>query len=334
MRESLDLSVVVPIYNERDNIRPLVRDTVAELDTLGMSYEILLVDDGSTDGSAEELDGVALDHPSVRVIHFAYNCGQTLAIAAGMDESTGRVIVPMDGDRQNDPADIGRLIAKLAEGYACVSGWRKDRQDAGLRRLVSRAANRIINGLSGVPVHDLGCTLKAYRAGAIDPRELFGEMHRFLPQLVMARGGRVTELVVKHHPRTAGQSKYGFGRIARVVSDIVLIRILLKYRTRPSHLFAKLAQHIVLCGLGVFLASLAVELAAGWSLWWVGFLTAVILATGSVVLLGIGWACELIVRTRYLLGDRPQWTIARRVNFPEASAEEDANDLAETAVSY
>lgn len=301
MSDPLDLSIVVPVFNERDNIAPLVADIVREAVALGKPFEVILVNDGSTDGSGERLDEAAGRYEQVKVIHFAYNCGQTLALAAGMDAATGRVIVPMDGDRQNDPADIGRLVAKLDEGYACVSGWRKDRQDAGLRRWVSRVANRLIHRLSRVPVHDLGCTLKAYRADAIDPRELFGEMHRFLPLYVMARGGQVGELVVAHHPRTAGESKYGFGRIHRVISDVILVRVLLNYRTRPSHVFAKMAQAFFLLGVVTLV--------------FVGFLGALVLWANAVTLLAVGTACELVMRNRYVLSGQTPWVVARTVNF-------------------
>jgi len=319
VRGEIDLSVVVPVYNEHQNLQPLVVDILAELDRLARSAELILVNDGSTDGSAEELDRLAVSDSRVRVLHFAHNCGQTLALAAGMDESRGRVIVLMDGDRQNDPADIGVLLAKLEEGYGCVSGWRRDRKDTGPRRWVSRVANRIINGLAGVPIHDLGCTLKAYRADAIDPRDLFGEMHRFLPLFVMARGGKVTELVVRHHPRTAGVSKYGFNRIYRVLSDIMLIRVLLKYRTRPSHFFARLGWFLAIAGTAFFAASGVLQLTVGGGWLLTGWLTMLAAWLGALVLAGIGIACELIMRNRYWLADRRPWTIARRVNFDRSS---------------
>jgi len=317
MADVCDLSIVVPVFDERENLAPLVADIVHEVDRLGVTYELIAVNDGSGDGSGEQLDALAEQYVHLKVIHFAYNCGQTAALAAGMYESAGRVIVTIDGDRQNDPSDIGHLVNKLKEGYDCVSGWRKDRQDSGLRYLVSRMANRIIRLLTGVPVHDLGCTLKAYRAGAIEPRELFGEMHRFLPVYVMARNGKVAELVVKHHARTAGQSKYGFGRISRVISDIVLIRLLLQYQTRPSHLFAKIAQYLCLTGVGLFACTVAVQLVLDRRLWPVGFLGTVILCTGAVIVLGIGWACELTMRNRYLAGDQRPWEIARMVKFDD-----------------
>jgi len=319
----MDLSVVIPVYNERENIRPLLSEVLTEVGRLGLSYEIILVNDGSTDGSTEELDAVVGEDAQVRVLHFKRNYGQTLAMAAGMYESIGRYIVTMDGDRQNDPADIGALLKKLDQGYSCVCGWRKHRQDGGLRKFVSRVANKIIHRLSRVPVHDLGCTLKAFRADALDPRELFGEMHRFLPQYVMGNGGSVGEMVVNHRPRTAGESKYGFSRIYRVISDIVLIRVLHKYRTRPSHMFAKLAQYMVLAGGGLFLLGLMLQIIFSWSTWAVGFLGALILSVGAVGLLAAGAACELIMRNRYLLADERPWAIDRRVNFEVRNRKQD-----------
>jgi glycosyltransferase involved in cell wall biosynthesis len=313
---TLDLSVVVPIYNERDNVRPLTDDILRECAKLDRTFEVILVNDGSTDGSTEALDELAAQHDEVKVLHFSGNRGQTIAIAAGMYHSRGRAIVLMDGDRQNDPADIGMLLDKLAEGYACVSGWRKNRADSGWRRLPSRIANRIVRRVTRVPIHDLGCTLKAYTRDALNPRELFGEMHRFLAVYVHGRGGRMAELVVRHHPRTAGQGKYGLSRTARVLADIILIRVLFKYRTRPSHMLAKLAQYVFLAG-------------AAFGLWWLilaarhhsiyagtmPFLAALILGMGAVLILTGGLVCELVMRNRYVLTGEHPWDIARTVNL-------------------
>lgn len=312
---NLDLSVVIPVYNEEDNVAPLVEDVLREVSALGLSFEVILVNDGSTDGSADRLDAAAGATPAVKVIHFAHNCGQTLALAAGMHESRGKTIVCLDGDRQNDPADIGRLLGKLDEGYDCVSGWRKARKDAGLRRMVSQAANYIVKRLTGVPIHDLGCTLKAYRAGAVDPLELFGEMHRFLAVHVMARGGRIAELEVQHHRRTAGVGKYGMGRIPRVVADLLLIHALFKYRTRPSHLLAKMAQAMAVTGGVLWLASIVLQVGFKWPLGQLGFLSFLILAAGACVVLAVGVCCELVMRNRYRLSGRVPWVICRRVNL-------------------
>jgi glycosyltransferase involved in cell wall biosynthesis len=319
------LSIVVPVYNEVDNVRPLVDDIVREADKLGCPYEVILVNDGSDDGSEAALDAAAADRPQVKVIHFAFNRGQTIAIRAGLEAATGARWILMDGDRQNDPADMGMLLDRLDQGYVCVSGWRKNRQDTGLRRWPSRIANALLRRIARSPVHDLGCTLKAYRADALVPAELFGEMHRFLV-LYAASRGKVTEMVVQHHPRTAGVSKYGLSRTARVLSDILLLRILMKYTTRPSHLFAKIAQYMVLAAALL----LALGILSVWSallgtilMRWI--LPAAILAVGAVNVLAIGVACELVMRNRYLIsGDRP-YRIARTVNLePPASSPEPA----------
>ena len=318
---TLDLSVVVPIYNERENVAPLADDIVREVGKLDKSFEVILVNDGSRDGSGAALDEAAARYSQIKVIHFTGNRGQTIAIAAGMYYSAGKVIVLLDGDRQNDPSDIGPMIEKLAEGYHCVSGWRKDRRDSGLRRAPSRVANLIVKKFTGVPVHDLGCTLKAYTRDALDPTELFGEMHRFLAVYVLERGGRIAEMVVKHHPRTAGTGgRYGLNRTARVVADMLLMRILHKYRSRPSHMFAKVAQYLFLG-------------AAGFGLWWLvaavlhgslthgsmPFRSALVLGVGAVLVMAGGLVCELVIRTRFLLAGQHPWDIARTVNGDEGS---------------
>lgn len=312
---TLDLTVVAPVYNERDNIAPLAEDIVREVSRLNLSFEVILVDDGSTDGSAKALDEAAERFEQVRVIHFAGNRGQTIAIAAGMYYARGKVIVLMDGDRQNDPSDIGALIEKLNEGFDCVSGWRKDRKDSGIRKLPSRIANAVVRKVTRVPVNDLGCTLKAYRRGALDPTELFGEMHRFLAVYVLARGGKIAELEVKHHPRRAGESKYGLSRTARVVADLLLVRILFKYRTRPSHLFAKMAQYLALaaavCGL---LWLVRREDGAGS----IPLICAVMFGIGAIQVLCAGLLSELVMRSRFAMTGQHAWQIARMTGFDEA----------------
>ena len=313
----LDLSIVAPIYNERDNIAPLADDIVTEVARLGRSFEVILVNDGSTDGSAEVLDQVAQRHKEVRVVHFAGNRGQTIALAAGMYYARGAVIVLLDGDRQNDPSDIGALLDKLDEGFDCVSGWRKDRKDSGWRRLPSRMANALVRKVTRVPVHDLGCTLKAYRRGALDPTELFGEMHRFLAVYVLARGGRIAEITVKHHPRRAGTSKYGLSRTARVIADLLLVRILFKYRTRPSHLFAKMAQYLFLAAVACVIGWLAGRGRGGTHL---PLVTAVILGVGVVQTLAAGLVAELVIRARFAMTGQHPWQIARRVGFGDESS--------------
>ncbi len=313
----LSLSIVVPLYNEVDNVRPLVEDIIREADKLNCTYEAILVNDGSTDGTTEALDQAAADHPQVKVIHLAFNRGQTIAIRAGLEAAGGSRWILMDGDRQNDPSDMGMLLERLDDGFVCVSGWRKNRQDTGLRRWPSRLANALMRQIARSPIHDLGCTLKAYQADALDPAELFGEMHRFLA-LYAASRGKVTEMVVKHHPRTTGVSKYGLSRTARVLTDILLVRVLMKYTTRPSHLFAKIAQYMVFGAGLLFLLGVV----GGWVDWveagllrWV--LPALVLGVGAVIVVAIGVACELMMRNRYLIsGERP-YRVARMVNFDQ-----------------
>ncbi len=239
---SLDLSVLIPIYNEVENVGPLHAELDATLRESGLSYEIIFVDDGSTDGSRVKLIAIQESDPShVRVAFLRYNAGQTAALSAGLDLSRGRVLVPMDGDRQNDPADIPRLLAKVGEGYDVVSGWRRDRKDKMLtRRVPSFLANSLVAKISGVSLHDFGCTMKAYRRSVLKGVRLYGEMHRFIPIFAMWRGARVVELVVNHRPRTAGRTKYGLGRTFNVVLDLILIRFFQRYAQRPIHLFGRI----------------------------------------------------------------------------------------------
>ncbi|MFQ5489499.1 MAG: glycosyltransferase family 2 protein [Phycisphaerae bacterium] len=316
----LDLSIVIPVRDEVDNVGPLTADLVRDVGALNLDYEIIFVNDGSVDGTTEKLDAIASEYLQVKVLHFAANFGQTAALAAGIEVATGNRLITMDGDRQNDPADIGRLLDKLSEGYGCVSGWRRDRQDTAIRRWPSIIANRIISKATSLRLHDYGCTLKAYTRQALDPSVLYGEMHRFLPVYVRARGGKVCEMVVNHHPRVAGQSKYGLSRTARVLADLALVRLLFKYRSRPVHLFAKVGQYLVL-------AAVFFGLIAAWT-WMRGsgpligtpFLVAVVLSVGALTVVGVGLCCELVMRNHfYVLGRRP-WRTERAVNFASTDA--------------
>jgi glycosyltransferase involved in cell wall biosynthesis len=253
----LDLSILVPVFNEVENVAALYQEIDATLRDSGKSYEVIFIDDGSTDGTARTLHALALHDPDhVRVLTLRRNGGQTAALSAGIDHARGRILIPMDGDRQNDPADIPRLLSRLEEGYDVVSGWRKDRKDRFLsRRLPSRIANHLVAKLSGVPLHDFGCTLKAYRREVLAGVRLYGELHRFIPIFAFWQGAKVTELVVNHRPRTAGKTKYGLGRTFRVVLDLILIRFLQRYAQRPMHFFGKVAlwsfAFSVLCFIGM-----------------------------------------------------------------------------------
>jgi glycosyltransferase involved in cell wall biosynthesis len=235
----MKISVIIPVYNERDNIDALYMQLHPVLRALEGSHEVVFVNDGSTDGSAAVLDALAALDRTVKVVHLRRNYGQTAAMMAAIQYSTGEIIVPMDGDLQNDPQDIPRLIEKLEEGYDVVSGWRTDRKEGIDRRLPSRMANWLISKVSGVKLHDYGCTLKAYRRRFLENVRLYGEMHRFVPIYAAWEGGSVTELPVAHHPRLHGASKYGIGRAPRVVLDLLVIRFLARSLDRPIQFFGR-----------------------------------------------------------------------------------------------
>jgi glycosyltransferase involved in cell wall biosynthesis len=233
-----DISVFLPVYNEEPNLRPLHAKMGEALGQLGRTAEIIYVDDGSTDGSLEVLRGLAHADSRVRVVALRRNYGQTAAMAAGIDAARGRVLIPMDADLQNDPADIIRLLNKLDEGYDVVSGWRKNRKDKMVtRKLPSMLANRLISWIGGVPLHDYGCSLKAYRRESLEDVRLYGEMHRFIPIYASWAGARVTEIPVEHHPRTMGKSKYGLSRTLKVVFDLMTIKFMASYQTKPIYVF-------------------------------------------------------------------------------------------------
>ena len=260
-----DLSVIIPIHNEEENIEPLFAELAEVLDSAGLDYEVIFVDDGSTDRSLATLKTVAAQSPRALVIELRRNFGQTAAMAAGIEHSRGRVLVPMDGDQQNDPHDIPALLDKLnsGTGYDIVSGWRKDRQDTFVtRKIPSRLANLLIRRITRVPIHDFGCTLKAYRREVLDGVSLFSELHRFLPALAVWHGARIGEMVVHHRPRTRGVTKYGLGRTAKVLLDLVTVKFLGTYMTKPLYFFGKLALWTLI--LSVLILGFAVLQRFGW----------------------------------------------------------------------
>ena len=250
----IDLSVLVPVYNEVDNVRPLHGELDAVLRASALRYELIFVDDGSTDGTAAQLAAIQDSDPEHVVVAFLKrNCGQTAALSAALDLARGSILLPMDGDRQNDPADIPRLLDKLDSGFDVVSGWRRDRQDRFLTRKVpSWIANRLVARISGVPLHDFGCTMKAYRRRVLEGVRLYGEMHRFIPIFASWQGAKVAELVVHHRARTAGRTKYGLGRTFNVVLDLLLIRFFHRYAQRPIHLFGRVGLWSILLSFATF----------------------------------------------------------------------------------
>ena len=303
------LSIIIPIYNERGNLRELHARVTEEARKLRMPYELLLIDDGSRDGSAEILDELAAGDAMLTVIHLARNCGQTAALMAGIDHARGDIIIPMDGDLQNDPADMGRLVLKLNEGYDVVSGWRKDRKDAALtRNLPSHIANRLISFVSGVRLHDYGCSLKAYRREVLDGVRIYGEMHRFIPIYASWQGARVTELPVAHHPRLHGRSKYGLERILKV-------KFLDRHLVKPIYVFGGFGLFAVLLSLLTLLWALGLKLFAGTSL----IQTPLPTFAGLSFLLGVnsllmGLLAEVLSRTYFEAQDKKSYKIKNIVH--------------------
>ena len=252
------LSIVVPVYNEAGNVEELYRQIAAVVAEQGYDAEIVLVDDASTDGSAEAIDRLARAHGEVKVIHLARNYGQTAALMAGIDHSTAEVVVAIDADLQNNPADIPSLLAKLEDGFDVVSGWRRARREGLARTLPSRLANWLIARTTGVRLHDFGCTLKAYRRDVLGDVRLYGEMHRFIPVYAAWAGGRIAELEVSHRPRRAGTSKYGLGRTGRVLLDLVVVLFLHRALDRPVQFFGRIGLWSF--GLGILAGAYALYL--------------------------------------------------------------------------
>ncbi len=245
----MKISLSVPVYNEREALTPLFEKVQRVMRAhYGDDWEIIFVNDGSHDGSEKLLDDLASKNPEVKVVHFRRNFGQTAAMMAGFDFAQGETIIPLDGDGQNDPEDIPRIVAKLDEGYEVCSGWRKDRQDNALQRNIpSIFANKLISIVSGVELHDFGCSLKAYRTEVIKGVRLYGEMHRFLPIYAKWHGARITELPVNHHARKTGHSKYGLERVLKVVMDLLTVRFMDRYMLKPMYLFG-FWGFLFLCG--------------------------------------------------------------------------------------
>lgn len=237
----MELSIIIPVFNEQDNVEPLCGKLREALDTIGKTYEIILVDDGSTDGTWEGMLKLFASIPHLRLIRLRRNFGQTPAMSAGINHARGDVIVTMDADLQNDPADIPKLLERLDNGFDVVSGWRRDRKDTfWSRRLPSMIANALISRITGVRLHDYGCTLKAYRRDVVKDVQLYGEMHRFIPALAFWVGGAVDEVAVNHQPRLRGESKYGLSRVARVILDLLTVTFLLRYSKSPIQIFGKM----------------------------------------------------------------------------------------------
>jgi glycosyltransferase involved in cell wall biosynthesis len=312
---AVDITVTVPLYNEAENI-PILYERVRDaMDSLGRSWELVLVNDGSKDGSAAVLDGIAANDARVIVVHFKRNFGQTAAFMAGLDYARGQVIVPMDGDLQNDPADIGKLIAKLDEGFDVVSGWRKDRKDNAMKRnFPSRVANTIISRVSGVPLHDYGCSLKAYRRNVLEGVKLYGEMHRFVPIYASWNGARVTEMEVTHHPRLYGESKYGLERIIKVVLDLLVVKFLFRYSGKPIYIFGGFGLLAILLGGITGIWALVLKLFLGTSLIQTPLpLLTIFLGSVGVLSILMGLLAEMLNRTYHESQGKSVYRVSRIV---------------------
>src|SRR5215813_13793976 len=311
----MDISVVIPVYNEADALPGLYRALADALDRLPQAAEIIFADDGSRDGSVAILDGFAEGDPRVRVLHLSRNYGQTAALMAAIQNSAGDVIIPMDADGQNDPADIPRLLDKLDEGYDVVSGWRLARQDRALtRRLPSLIANRLISSLLHVPLHDYGCTLKAYRREVVEDVRLYGEMHRFIPIYAAWEGARVTELAVAHHPRRFGRSKYGIGRIARVLLDLLMVYFIDRAFDRPIQFFGKLGLGFLVLAVAIFGWALELKFARDVSLIQTPLpLLAATIGLSGILFLLLGIIAEVQARIYFEARGRPPYKIRRVV---------------------
>lgn len=308
------LSVVVPVFNEVENIPSLHKEITQVLEGR-FDYEVIYVDDGSTDRSEECLSQIVAGDSHARLICFRRNFGQTAALSAGFHYAKGHIIVPLDGDGQNDPVEIPRLVEKLKEGYDIVSGWRKDRQDNTVTRTwPSRVANWLIGRITGVRLHDYGCTLKAYRAESLKAIRLYGEMHRFIPALASWGGEKVTEMEVHHRPRTRGKTKYGLSRMFKVILDLITIKFLSSFSTKPIYVFGGLG---VLCLLGSFLSGLAVlymkylhSSALSMNRNPLLIMSLMLMTTGIQFVL-MGLLAEILVRTYHESQDRPIYVIEK-----------------------
>lgn len=313
------ITVFLPVYNEEDNLQLLHERIISVLSSLNRTAEIIYIDDGSTDSSLQVLKGIAAADDRVRVIALRRNYGQTAAMSAGFDLSRGEILIPMDADLQNDPGDIPKLLEKIDEGYDVVSGWRKNRHDKLLsRRIPSILANKIISLISGVHLHDYGCSLKAYRKEVVDGIKLYGEMHRFIPIYASWAGAKVTEIPVNHHPRFRGKSKYGLSRTFKVIFDLMTIKFMASYQTKPLYVFGTF-------GLISFIISL---ITGSWALYLKIFdnvsfiltplpLITIVMLAISVQFFLMGLLAEMLIRTYHESQDKPTYLIKEKIGFKE-----------------
>jgi dolichol-phosphate mannosyltransferase len=318
---STELSIVVPVFNEEDNITPLVDALMSVLQRMGRDFEIIFVDDGSIDRSSERLANAAAEHPEIKIIQLRYNAGQTAALMAGIDHASGETIVTIDADLQNDPEDIPMLLSQLDEGADVASGWRKERQDAPIRRhFVSRIANTLISRISGVRLHDYGCTLKAYRREVLGGMRLYGEMHRFVPIYASWMGAKVVELPVRHHARRFGRSKYGLNRILKVVLDLMVVKFFSRYLVKPIYVFGGFGIWSIFGGVATICYASYLKFFEGTSF----IQTPLPVLAAMLVLIGItsilmGLLAEIMVRTYFESQGLRSYDVRKLLNFERNS---------------
>ena len=311
------LSIIIPVYNEQDSLQILFDKLTAVLRRIGRPFEIIAVNDGSRDSSMERLREITNATPELKVINFKRNYGQTAAIMAGIDHANGDVLIAIDADLQNDPEDIPALVDKLEQGFDVVSGWRKDRQDHAIRRnFVSHVANRLISWISGVQLNDYGCTLKAYRRDVIKDVRLYGEMHRFIPIYAAWQGARVTEIPVRHHPRAHGTSNYGLERVIKVVLDLIFVKFMDSYLTKPIYVFGGVGAASILLSFLVMFYVICAKLFAGISMIQTPLpLFSVMLFVTGVITILMGILAEMIVRIYFESQKRDIYSIRETINI-------------------
>jgi glycosyltransferase involved in cell wall biosynthesis len=320
METAPEISLFLPVLDEEENLPLMHRKIGAALDALGKTAEVIYIDDGSTDNSLQILREIAAGDGRVRVISLRRNYGQTAAMSAGIDAARGEILIPMDADLQNDPADIARLLEKLDEGYDVVSGWRKNRRDKLIsRKIPSKIANKIISWIGGVHLHDYGCSLKAYRRDVLQDVKLYGEMHRFIPIYASWSGARVTEIPVDHHARTMGKSKYGISRTVKVVFDLITIKFMAEYHTKPLYVFGTFGLLAFLLSFAAGVWAFVLKFAYGTSfiLTPLPLITIVMLAIAVQFFL-MGLLAELQVRTYHESQDKAIYAVREKIGFEDS----------------
>ncbi|MEK7482198.1 MAG: glycosyltransferase family 2 protein [Patescibacteria group bacterium] len=309
------LSIILPVYNEDGSLEKLYQELKAVLTSGNFEYEIIAVNDGSKDRSFEILQAIASQDQNFKVISFRRNYGQTAALSAGIDSALGDILIPLDADLQNDPADIPKFLEKMKEGFDVVSGWRKQRKDHWTRKLPSQMANWLISASTGVKLHDYGCTMKAYKRELVKDIQFYGEMHRFMPAYASWYGAKIAEIVVNHRARKYGKSKYGFSRIFRVILDLVAVKFLMSYLTKPIHFFGKIGFAALFLSFLSGLAALYYKFVRDTSFILTPFpLLTVFLAILAVQFILMGLLAEILTRI-YYNADRTPYSIKQKINF-------------------